>query len=38
MIPEQAAALLQDKFLDMQYFFGTERALQFLHKTNVETL
>ena len=36
--PEQAAQLLQDKYLDQQYYFGTERALRFLHKTNVETL
>ena len=34
--PEQAAAQLQDKYLDQQYFFGTEQALRFLHKTNVE--
>ena len=36
--PEQAAQLLQDKYLDQQYFFGTERALRFLHKTQVETV
>ena len=36
--PEEASRLLQDKYLDQQYYFGTERALQFLHKTNVETL
>lgn len=36
--PEQAAAGLQDKYLDQQYYFGTERALHFLHKTNVESL
>ena len=36
--PEQAALQLQDKFLDQQYYFGTEQALSFLHKTNVETL
>ena len=36
--PEQAAKLLQDKYLDQQYFFGTERALQYLNKTNVETV
>lgn len=34
--PEEAARLLQDRYLDLQYFFGTERALQFLHKLNVE--
>lgn len=36
--PEQAAEQLQDKFLDQQYYFGTEQALRFLHKTNVETV
>lgn len=36
--PEQAAKLLQDKYLDQQYYFGTERALQYLHKTNIETV
>ncbi|MBP5454905.1 MAG: DUF3990 domain-containing protein [Paludibacteraceae bacterium] len=36
--PEQAAMLLQDKYLDQQYYFGTEQALRFLHKINVETL
>lgn len=36
--PEQAAQLLQDKYLDQQYYFGTEQALCFLHKTNVETV
>jgi hypothetical protein len=36
--PEQAAQLLQDKYLDQQYYFGTERALRYLHKTNVETV
>ena len=34
--PEEAARLLQDRYLDQQYYFGTERALQFLHKTKVE--
>ena len=34
--PEEASRLLQDKYLDQQYYFGTERALQFLVKTNVE--
>ena len=34
--PEQAAEQLQDRYLDQQYYFGTERALCFLHKTNVE--
>lgn len=34
--PEQAAAQLQDRYLDQQYYFGTERALCFLHKINVE--
>jgi hypothetical protein len=36
--PEQAAAQLQDKYLDQQYCFGTEQALCFLHKTSVEVL
>ncbi|MCR5696754.1 MAG: DUF3990 domain-containing protein [Marinilabiliaceae bacterium] len=35
---EQAASLLQDKYLDQQYFFGTEEALCYLIKTHVETL
>ena len=34
--PEEASRLLQDKYLDQQYYFGTEIALQFLVKTNVE--
>lgn len=34
--PEQAAKLLQDKYLDQQYYFGSERALQFLYKKSVE--
>lgn len=36
--PEQAAAQLQDKYLDQQYYFGTEKALRFVHKTNVESV
>ena len=36
--PEQVVKLLQDRYLDQQYYFGTERALRFLHKINVETL
>lgn len=36
--PEQAAQLLQDKYLDQQYYFGTKRALRFIHKTNVESV
>ncbi len=36
--PEQAAKLLQDKYLDQQYFFGTTRALHFLHKLNAEPI
>ncbi len=36
--PEEAARLLQDKYLDQQYYFGTEAALQFLHKIKVELL
>lgn len=34
--PDEAARLLQDKYLDQQYFFGTERSLQYLHKIQVE--
>lgn len=36
--PEQAAQLLQDKYLDQQYYFGTQKALDFLHKTNTQTV
>ncbi|MBQ6964140.1 MAG: DUF3990 domain-containing protein [Bacteroidaceae bacterium] len=36
--PEQAAEQLQDKYLDQQYYFGTEQALCFLHKKNVESV
>lgn len=36
--PEQAAEQLQDRYLDQQYYFGTEQALRFLRKTNVEAL
>lgn len=36
--PEQAALLLQDKYLDQQYYFGTERALAFLHKVKVQAV
>lgn len=36
--PEEVARLLQDRFLDQQYYFGTEEALKFLHKTKVETI
>lgn len=36
--PEQAAELLQDRYLDQQYYFGTEKALRFLHKTKVESV
>lgn len=36
--PEQAAQLLQDKYLDQQYFFGTQSALKYLQKTKVEIL
>lgn len=36
--PKEAARLLQDRFLDQQYFFGTEEALKFLHKTKVENI
>ena len=36
--PEEAARLLQDRYLDQQYYLGTERALNYLHKINVETI
>ena len=36
--PEQAAQLLQDKYLDQQYFFGTQSALKYVQKTKVEIL
>lgn len=36
--PEQAATQLQDRYLDQQYYFGTEKSLSFLHKTNVESV
>lgn len=36
--PEQAAAQLQDRYLDQQYYFGTEQALCYLHKIKVESV
>ena len=36
--PEEAAKLLQDKYLDQQYYFGTEKALNYLHKIDAETV
>lgn len=36
--PERAAQLLQDKYLDQQYYFGTERSLKYLHKISVENI
>jgi hypothetical protein len=36
--PAEVARLLQDRYLDQQYYFGTERALSYLHKTNVEMI
>ena len=36
--PEEVARLLQDRFLDQQYYFGTERALRFLHKISTKSL
>ena len=36
--PDEAARLLQDRYLDQQYYFGTERALSYLHKMNVEKI
>lgn len=35
---EQAAIGLQDKFLDQQYYFGSEKALRYLKKSKVQTL
>lgn len=34
--PEEAARLLQDKYLDQQYYFGTEQALKYLSKISVD--
>ena len=36
--PEEVARLLQDRFLDQQYYFGTDKALTYLYKTNVKTV
>ena len=36
--PEQAAAALQDKYLDQQYYSGTEKALRYIRKTKAEIL
>ena len=36
--PEEAVRLLQDRYLDQQCYFGTEKALNYLHKINVETI
>lgn len=38
LTPEQAAKALQDKYLDQQYYFGTEKALRYLKKSKVEVL
>lgn len=35
---EQAAKALQDKFLDQQYYFGSEKALQYITKSKVQIL
>lgn len=35
---EQAAKGLQDKFLDQQYYFGSEKALRYLKKSKVQVL
>ena len=35
---EQAAIGLQDKFLDQQYYFGSEKALRYLIKSKVQIL
>lgn len=34
--PEQAALALQDRYLDQQYYFGTNEALKYLTKIKVE--
>ena len=36
--PEQAVLSLQDKYLDQQYYLGTEQALRFLKKSKVEII
>ena len=36
--PEQAAAQLQDRYLDQQYYFGTEQSLNYIHKISTETV
>ena len=36
--PEEAARLLQDKYLDQQYYFGTKESLGYLHKINAITV
>lgn len=36
--PDEAARLLQDKYLDQQYYFGTERALKYLSKIAIESV
>lgn len=35
---EQAAIGLQDKFLDQQYYFGSEKALRYLKKSKIQIL
>ena len=35
---EEAAKGLQDKFLDQQYYFGSEKALRYLKKSKVQIL
>lgn len=35
---EQAANLLQDKYLDLQYYFGTQISLTYLHKISATAL
>ena len=34
----EAARRLQDRYIDQQYCFGTQRALRYLTKRSVETL
>lgn len=33
--PEEAASRLQDKYLDQQYYFGSDKSLSFLKKIDV---
>ena len=35
---EEAARRLQDRYIDQQYCFGTQRSLRYLTKVQVETI